>query len=160
MTAEDAGQKFQVDLDREAVLYENEWLRAEQLADRIKRMIESQDFRIAAAGMALEHLQKCLKGARSFTVKLLEEDAARLEAYASQAGKTAETFVRQAVLAYLAAQPPLPEQPVQKKADTPDTITTEPVQPGEAEQVVELTNKKASPSGVLAGSGSQEEKNG
>lgn len=139
---------YQIDIEREAILYDGDWYTAQQLADKIKSKIESQDFRIGAAGAALENLQNALKEIKSYSVKLLGDDAGRLERYAGQAGKSVEAYIRQAVQAYLAAQPPLGDEAAGPDAsDEPaqaqlTTITTEPASAEEAQQAVELTAKK------------------
>ncbi|RLB52853.1 MAG: hypothetical protein DRI34_14155 [Deltaproteobacteria bacterium] len=138
---------YQVDIEREAILFDGEWLTTQQLANKIKSMIDSQDFRVGAVGAALEHLQNSLKDVKSYTCKLLAEDAARLERHAGQAGKSAEAYIRQAVQAYLAAQPPLQDEATgQDTGGTVPaqltTITTEPASAEEAQQAVELTAKK------------------
>jgi hypothetical protein len=148
---------FEVDLDREAIQLDGQWHTRKELADRIKRMIESQDFRISVFGSALEYLENAIASARRFDFALLGPDAARLAHHAEQSGLKVETFVRQAVLAYLAAQPrqePGLEAPTAKPLPkaapglTPippvvTTITTEPANPSEVGEAVELTARKS-----------------
>jgi hypothetical protein len=135
---------YDVDIDAQKVNYEGEWLTKDELAGKIRKMIDGQDFRIAAAGNALEFLQKTLANVREFSVKIGPSDADSLQRHAKKAGLETGVFIRQAVLAYLAAQPPLEEQgegqQVEKVSLT--TITTEPARPGEETQAVELTEKK------------------
>jgi hypothetical protein len=111
---------YSVDIDAQKVNFGGEWLAKDELAEKIRKMIESQDFKIGAAGNALEFLQKTM------------------------------TSIRQAILAYLAAQLPL---------DT--AIITEPAKPGEEPQAVELTEKKnqAPNTKVLVDPSLQTEKN-
>jgi len=138
---------FELDIDQEKVRYEGEWLGTKELADKIKRMIDSQDFRIATAGSALEYLQKSVADAQEFSLKLAPDDADVLQKHAKRAELEIPAFIRQAVMAYIAAQPPLDadEQPAQKMT----TITTEPAKPGEETDAVELTERKQQTSSTV-----------
>lgn len=132
--------KFEVDIDKEQVCFEGEWLDTKGLAEKIRKMIDNQDFRIGMAGVALEYLQKSVSNAREFSLKLTPEDAELLEAHAKRAEIETPAFIRQAIRAYLAAQPPLD----QEGGETPrmTTITTEPAKPEEEQNAVELTERK------------------
>ncbi len=101
---------FEVDLDREEVLYEGEWLGPKPLAEKIKRMIAIQDFRIATAGVALQYLQETIEQARKYEVKFTPERAEILEANARRSQIPVSGFIRKAVEAYLSTYipPPLP----------------------------------------------------
>ncbi|MBN2498756.1 MAG: hypothetical protein JXR96_29465 [Deltaproteobacteria bacterium] len=144
--------EYEVDIDEEKVLFEGEWYSRQTLADRIKRMIDNRDFRISGAGNALEKLQFAVANARECVVRLAPGDSQRLDRYAARAGVSAPVFIRQALLAYLAAQPPLDDGPAADKS-VMTTITTEPVKPGEEASAVELTAKKdLEPSPVVASS--------
>lgn len=103
-------RQFEVDLDKEQVLYEGEWFGAKPLADKIRRMIEIQDFRIASAGVALQCLQETLEQARKYEVKFTPERAEILEANARRSQVSVSGFIRKAVDAYLSTYipPPLP----------------------------------------------------
>jgi hypothetical protein len=108
-------------------------------------MIDSQDFRIGTAGNALEFLEKTMANIQEFSVKVGPTDAESLQKHAKKAGLETGVFIRQAILAYLAAQPPL--EGTGDEADSSQvsltTITTEPAKPGDETQAVELTEKKS-----------------
>lgn len=135
---------YDVDIDAQKVNFEGEWLTKDELAEKIRKMIDSQDFRIGTAGNALEFLQKTMANIQELSVKIGPADADSLEKYAKRAGLETGIFIRQAILAYLSAQPPLEEGggggEVEKVSLT--TITTEPARPEEEPQAVELTEKK------------------
>lgn len=157
--------EYEVDLDQETIRFEDEWLGRQQLADKIKSMIDSQNYSISTAGQALEYLERTLSDVRTFKVKLSAADATRVERHAQRSNIALAAFVRQAVQAYLAAQPPMAEgdesaapgpvpisgppeslaAAVDASSNSPmmTTITTEPFTPGEEESAVELTDKKA-----------------
>jgi hypothetical protein len=133
-------KQFEVDIDKEQVCFEGEWLDTKGLAEKIRRMIDSQDFRIGMAGVALEYLQKSVSNAREFAIKLAPDDAELLEAHAGKAKTEIPAFIRQAIRAYLAAQPPLEQG--SSEASQMTTITTEPARPEEEQNAVELTELK------------------
>ena len=132
---------FQLDVDAEKILFNNEWLNTQQLSEKIRRMIEQQDFNIGSAGMALEYLQTSLRRLKNYSVRLLEEDAQLLEQQSARLGLSPTAFLRQALQAYLAALPP----PSAAAAPGPpaSVITTEPVGPDEADRALELKTRKA-----------------
>jgi hypothetical protein len=146
--------RFDVDIDQERIHFEGEWLGKRELAEKIKRMIDNQDFRVGAVGFALEYLQKAVSNARPFSVTLAPEDADRLETFSKAAGLQPAIFIRQAIQAFLAAQPPVgqPSDPGSLDHDHVDitvehspthtTITTEPIKPGEEKAAVPLTERK------------------
>jgi ribbon-helix-helix CopG family protein len=142
---------FEVDIEQEKVQYEGEWVGREELADKIKKMIDSQDFKIGVVGSALEYLQQAIANAKEFSVKLPEYNAKILQKHAERAGLAVTAFIRQAIQAYLAAQPPLEESPTESPAENPQltTITTEPASPGEEHNAVELTDKKPQTSSTV-----------
>jgi hypothetical protein len=137
-------ESYDVDIDAQKVNFEGEWMTKDELAEKIRKMIDSQDFRIAAAGNALEFLQKTMANIQEFIVKVGPGDADSLQKHAQKAGLETGVFIRQAILAYLAAQPPLEEggggAEIGKVSLT--TITTEPAKPEDETQAVELTEKK------------------
>ena len=128
-------QQFEVNIEEEKINYEGEWLGKAELADKIRRMIEAQDFRIGSAGTALEYLQSSLNNARQFTVRLPPEHANTLERLAQRAGIQVSSFIRQAIQAYMAAQPPL---------DSPQAATPA-ARPEESARGVELSPPKPQP---------------
>ena len=153
VTIWEVGVEYEINIDEESVFFEAEWLTRQELADRIKRKIENQDFSISAAGGALEYLQHALANAQLFQVKLAPSDSERLNQHAERAGIAPGVFLRQALQAYLAAQPPLAQASGEGAEAEPEpeakamvtTITTEPVQPGEEAEAVELTARKVEP---------------
>lgn len=137
-------ESYDVDIDAQKVNFEGEWMTKDELAEKIRKMIDSQDFRIGTAGNALEFLQKTMANIREFTVKVGPSDADSLQRHAKKAGLEPGVFIRQAILAYLAAQPPLEESGGVTEAGQVSltTITTEPAKPEDETQAVELTEKK------------------
>ncbi|HOX46829.1 MAG TPA: hypothetical protein PK668_24745 [Myxococcota bacterium] len=147
-----AGVRYEVDLEAERVLYEGEWLRREDLSARIQRALAGLDFRVSGLGSALEYLGWALAAARPVQVRLMPEDAERLEQMSRRVNIDPRTLARHAVLAYLASQPALEPVPasaagpapaaVQPPAAARTAITTEPAAPGEEARAVPLTERK------------------
>jgi len=137
-------ESYDVDIDAQKVNFEGEWMTKDELAEKIRKMIDSQDFRIGTAGNALEFLQKTMANIQEFNVRMGPFDADTLMRHARKAGLETGVFIRQAILAYLAAQPPLEEEDGGAEAGKVSltTITTEPAKPEDETQAVELTEKK------------------
>jgi len=131
--------QYEVDIDNQKVRFEGEWLERAELAERIRKMIDNQDFRIGLAGAALEFLQNSISNARQIELRMTSAEVDMLEKHANRAGIPIPAFVRQALQAYLAAQAPLDEEGSPPAASA---ITTEPAKPGDEAQAVELTAKK------------------
>ena len=136
---------FEVDIDQEKVLCEGEWVLKTELVDRIRRMIETGDYRIGAAGSALEYLQKVLSEVQEIKVKLLPDDLNRIEQGALQAGMTVGALLRQAAQAYLVAQPQPEANAVSAMNQPVELMANEPIIPGDDEQPVPLTQPKSQP---------------
>ncbi len=156
---------YEVDIDQEKVLFGNEWLGRQELAEKIKHMMENHDFRISGAGNALEFLVSSISNVRLVEVKISAAEADRIDRYAGRAGIKPLSFVRQAIQAYLATQPPLENAgqtaPAIQKQPQPvvTTITTEPARPGEEADAVELTDRKPVEGGSPAAEPSRQEPN-
>jgi hypothetical protein len=137
-------ESYDVDIDAQKVNFEGEWMTKDELAEKIRKMIDSQDFRIGTAGNALEFLQKTMANIQEFSVKVGPADAESVQKHAKKAGLGTGVFIRQAILAYLAAQPPLEDDSGGAEAGKVSltTITTEPAKPEDETQAVELTEKK------------------
>ncbi len=140
---------FEVDIDQEKVLCEGEWIGKLELVDRIRRMIETGDYRIGAAGSALEYLQKTISEVQEIRVKLLPDDFNRIEQGALQAGMTVGAMLRQAAHAYLASHPQLDAAVVpatDPAIDQPlENLTSDSIIPDNDEQPIPLIQPKSQP---------------
>lgn len=96
--------EFQVDYDAEAVWLDDAWYGREDLARRIKQMIESGDYRIARPSSALEKLEGALAVARVLAVRVPPELADAAEQLAARAGRPASAILRDALVFYVGAQ--------------------------------------------------------
>jgi predicted transcriptional regulator len=92
-----------IDLDTESVWLDGAWYTREDLARRIKEMIEAGDFRVSRPSQALERLEAALAQARLLSVRMPAELADAVESAASRLGRPAGHLVREAIAYYLAA---------------------------------------------------------
>ena len=119
--------RFEVDLETDRVLFDNNWLTREELTAKIQQMLAAGDFKITRHSEALEFLAQTIAGARSLTVKLSQDQYARLEAAAQKAGKPVHAYGRDLLAQVLAggapavAAPPVTVEAVEEAA--PLTIT-------------------------------------
>lgn len=122
-----------IDLDSEAIQYEGKWYTRDELARRIKSMLDAGDFAISKPSQALEQLTATIAGLRTVAFRAPPELADALNAHAAQVGKSAGQFVREAVAAALgkavapaeaapARTTPAPQPAIAPPAPTPAPI--------------------------------------
>ena len=92
-----------IDLDSESVWLDGAWYTRDQLAKRIKEMIESGDFRVSRPSQALERLEGALGMAQVVSVRLPADLLEAVSATAARLGRPMGHLVREAVAYYLAA---------------------------------------------------------
>ena len=92
-----------IDLDSESVWLDGAWYTRQELARRIKEMIETGDFRVSRPSQALERLEAALAQARVVTVRMPEDLAEAVSDAAGRLGRPVGHLVREAVAYNLAA---------------------------------------------------------
>jgi hypothetical protein len=92
-----------IDLDSESVWLDGAWYARDQLAHRIKEMIEAGDFRVARPSQALERLEAALGQALVVSVRMPADLAGAAEATAARLGRPVGHLIREAISYYLAA---------------------------------------------------------
>jgi predicted DNA-binding protein len=92
-----------IDLDSESVWLDGAWYTREDLARRIREMIESGDFRVSRPSQALERLEAALAQARVVNVRMPIDLSEAVTATARRLGRPVGHLVREAVAYYLAA---------------------------------------------------------
>ena len=92
-----------IDLDSESVWLDGAWYTREELAKRIREMIESGDFRVSRPSQALERLEAALAQARIVNVRMPIDLSEAVNATAQRLGRPVGHLVREAVAYYLAA---------------------------------------------------------
>jgi len=92
-----------IDLDSESVWLDGAWYTRDELARRIKQMIEAGDFRVSRPSQALERLEAALSSAQVVSVRLPGDLFDTVKATAERLGRPVGHLVREAVAYYLAA---------------------------------------------------------
>ena len=92
-----------IDLDTESVWLDGAWFTREELARRIKDMIDIGDFRVSRPSQALERLEAALGQAQLVSVRIPSELAETLGVTAARLGRPMGHLIREAVAYYLAA---------------------------------------------------------
>ena len=92
-----------IDLDSESVWLDGAWFTRNDLARRIKEMIESGDFRVSRPSQALERLEAALAQAQVVAVRMPADLTEAATATAARLGRPVGHLVREAVAYYLAA---------------------------------------------------------
>lgn len=99
-----SNREFEVDFDAEAVWVDDGWYTRDQLADRIKTMIEGGDYRISRPSAALESLEAALAGGRVLAVRVTPDVAQAFEQIAETDGRQVPSLLREALSWWLAAR--------------------------------------------------------
>lgn len=92
-----------IDLDSESVWLDGAWYTRDELARRIREMIESGDFRVSRPSQALERLESALAQARVVNVRMPMDLSEAVTATAHRLGRPVGHLMREAVAYYLAA---------------------------------------------------------
>jgi hypothetical protein len=92
-----------IDLDAEAIWLDGAWYTRQELAKRIKKLVDEGDFRVARPSEALERLEAELAATHVLSTRVPADLAAALAAAAKQTGRPVGRLVREAMAYYLAA---------------------------------------------------------
>ena len=92
-----------IDLDAEAIWFDGAWCTREDLAHRIKLLVEAGDYRVSRPSEALERLEAVLARTHVLATRVPAELATALSVAARQAGRPVGHLVREAMAYYLAA---------------------------------------------------------
>lgn len=132
---------FEIDLDGEQVLFDGTWYAKEELARRIKGMVDGGDYRVARPSAALEALQDALVNLRTLSVRLPAELAEALSSAAARQAIPVGAYVREA-LARSLPQPSRPPAPSANSQIPMLSPVTEPATAEEAASAIPLTPKR------------------
>ena len=89
---------FEIDLDGEQILFDGTWYSKEELARKIRTMVDAGDYRISRPSAALEALQNALGSLRTLTIRLPLDLADAIAAAAAQTGQPIRAYVRDALV--------------------------------------------------------------
>jgi predicted transcriptional regulator len=140
-------ETYEVDYDAEAVWFDGAWLGREDLAKKIKSMIEAGDYHVARPSSALERLESALASARVLAVRVGPELADALDQAASRAGRPSSALLRDALAYYLGGGQSA--VPAGDNGGYTAEVITESVSGDEASGAVELTPKRKEEAVVL-----------
>ncbi len=92
-----------IDLDAEAIWFDEAWCTRQELAQLIKHLVESGDYRVARPSEALERLETTLLGTQVLSTRVPADLASALADAARKTGHPVGRLVREAMAYYLAA---------------------------------------------------------
>jgi hypothetical protein len=144
----DMSEGYEIDLDGEQVLFDGTWYSKEELARKIKTMVDAGDYRVARPSSALESLQNALSNLRTLSVRLPTELAEALATNAARNGQPVGAYVRDALARSLPQRSgtPLP-MPIASSPSSPSAPpmlmpVTEPARADEVAGAIPLTPKR------------------
>jgi hypothetical protein len=86
-----------VDIDAEAVYFDGHWYTRDDLARRIKAMLDGGDFAITRPSAALEQLTAMVGSVRTLAFRATPDMVEAINAGAARAGKSVGAFIRDAL---------------------------------------------------------------
>jgi hypothetical protein len=86
-----------IDIDAEAVYFDGHWYTRDDLARRIKAMLDSGDFAVTRPGAALEQLTAVVSSIRTLAFRATPDMVEAINTGASRAGKSVGAFIRDAL---------------------------------------------------------------
>ena len=90
-----------IDLDAEAIYFEGHWYTRDDLARRIKAMLDAGDFAVTRPSAALEQLTSVISSVRTLAFRATPDLVEAVNAGAARAGKSVGGFIRDALSAAL-----------------------------------------------------------
>jgi hypothetical protein len=90
-----------IDLDAEAIQYDGQWYTREDLARRIKQMLDSGDFAVGKISQALEQLTTVVATLRTLAFRLPPDMADQLNQVAARHGRTLGSLIRESLSVHL-----------------------------------------------------------
>ncbi len=153
-----------IDLDTESIQYEGTWYTRDELARRIKSMLDAGDFAVGKPSAALEELTLTLTGLRTVAFKITPDMADAINQAAGRQGRTAGGLIREAISDYLgfasmpardsaAAPAPRPPERHGKKPTDPELPAVTITHPGAVPPDLKATQQMVIPPQVIAGPG-------
>lgn len=110
--------QFTIDLDAEAVFLDGAWYTREELARRIKAMLDGGDFKVATPSLALQELTQTIHGVRTLAFRCTPDMADALGQLATRMGQSVGALLREAS-AQLIAEASTPVRPAAVMLEVP-----------------------------------------
>ncbi|MBS1150566.1 MAG: CopG domain protein DNA-binding domain protein [Myxococcaceae bacterium] len=148
-----------IDLDAEAILFDGQWSTRDDLARRIKSMLDSGDYSIARQSTALEQLTQTLASVRTLAFRATPDLVEALNMAAARSGKSVGGFIRDTLIDNISGAPEVAQAHPNEAAAAP-RVPTEPEMPAVATAAAPALAPvaippplPAAPAQVLAGPG-------
>lgn len=97
-------ESFDLDIDRERILFDGEWLSTEDLSTRITEKVKAGDFKVARLSMALEQLEEALSNIAPVEIKLTPEVLDTYQQLADFEERPVALVLRRALVHYLGSE--------------------------------------------------------
>jgi hypothetical protein len=110
-------ESYEIDYDQEAIHLDGSWLQRDELAAKIRGLLEAGEYRVSRLSHALEALEAALAEARLLSVRLPPSLAKAVEAWAERSGKGVGALVREVLAAQVEENRPQPTLQVLGKVD-------------------------------------------
>ena len=86
-----------IDIDAEAIYFDGHWYTRDDMARRIKAMLDQGDFSVSRPSAALEQLTAVISTVRTLAFRATPEMIEALNAGAARAGKSVGAFIRESL---------------------------------------------------------------
>ncbi len=86
---------YPIDLDSETIQFDGQWYSREDLARRIKAMLDAGDFTVTRPSQALEQLTQTLASLKTVTFRVTPDVAEALNQVAAKESKTVGAVIRE-----------------------------------------------------------------
>ncbi len=97
-----------IDLDAEAILFDSHWCTRDELARRIRGMLDSGDYSITRQSAALELLTQTLNSVRTVAFRATPDLVEAVNLGAARAGKSVGGYIRDLLMGALSGQTAAP----------------------------------------------------
>ncbi len=97
-------ETFELDIDREAIHYDDDWLNRSQLEERIKERVAAGDFKVTRLSTALEQLADALGDVRHVELKLTPELLDVFERMAAHEDRPLTMVLRRGLVHYISSE--------------------------------------------------------
>ena len=120
-----------IDLVAEAILFDGQWSTRDDIARRIKAMLDAGDYAITRPSAALEQLTQTLSAVRTLAFRATPDLVEALNVAAARSGKSVGGFIRDTLIDCIAGAPEV-AQPRPDEAATAPRTRTDPEPPSAA----------------------------
>lgn len=97
-------ETFDLDIDRERILLDGEWLGKDDLTNRITEKVKAGDYRVARLSMALQQLEDTLGDISTVEIKLTPEVLDTYQQIAEFEERPIAMVLRRALVHYLGSE--------------------------------------------------------